>query len=156
LFGFFLGGITAVAYEELYGKYFAKRHIRAHRWHLLVAPFGVLFIIIFCNNQVFGINSIYASMIYFVLMWAVMIAFRHDLVLDSIASGLIVGTGMFAGYMVFLTLFPEAIQRWWEIKNITGTFVHGVPIEELLWAFTWGLIGGPMYEFFAGLRFVDR
>ena len=79
--------------------------------------------------------------------------FRHDLLVDSLMSGLLVGAIMFFGYLIFLTIFPEAIHQWWILQNISGILILGVPIEELLWAFGWGMVGGPMYEFFAVLKF---
>ena len=62
LFGFLIGGITAVIYEVLFGKHFSKRKDRKYNWSWFVIPLLVLFLIIL-NFSVFmlKINSIYSS-----------------------------------------------------------------------------------------------
>lgn len=79
--------------------------------------------------------------------------FRRDLAVDSIVSGLLTGGIILGGYVIFLFLFPEAIHRWWMLSNISGIFVLGIPVEELLWALGLGMVSGPLWEFFAGLSF---
>ena len=154
LFGFFIGGIASSIYEELFGKSHSKRIDRKHHLSWFIIP--VIGFSIFVLNLlifVFGVNSIYASIVVFVTLALLILYFRHDLLIDSLMSGLLVGVIMFFGYLLFLTIFPEAIHRWWILQNISGILILGVPLEELLWAFGWGMVGGPMYEFFAGLKF---
>lgn len=82
-----------------------------------------------------------------------MIYFRNDLFWDSLISGLLLGLFALVSYLIFLALFPQAIQKWWLLHNISGVLVWGIPIEEIMWAFGWGMVAGPVYEFFRGLRF---
>ena len=157
LFGFSIAGISAVIYEEIFGKRFAKRKNRKHHWSWFCLPCLALFALIFnVPFFVYGINSIYASIIAFLSLALLMLYFRRDLLFDSIMSGFLVGGFMFAGYLIFLSVFPDAISSWWKLHNISGVFVHNIPIEELLWAFSWGMVGGPMYEFFAGLKLQNQ
>ena len=154
LFGFFIGGIASSIYEEIFGKHHSKRVNRKHHWSWFIIP--VVALSVFVLNLlifVFGVNSIYASISIFIALTLLILYFRHDLLVDSLMSGLLVGAIMFFGYLIFLTIFPEAIHQWWILQNISGILILGVPIEELLWAFGWGMVGGPMYEFFAGLKF---
>src|SRR3989344_3799099 len=58
--------------------------------------------------------------------------------------------------MFFIFLFPGIIQAWWKLENLSGVFVYGIPLEELVWAFGMGMVGGPVYEFFMGLKFKQR
>lgn len=155
LFGFFFGGISSVIYEELFGKRFMRRISRDEHWSFFAMPFVlIVYLTMSILNRHLGLNSIYASMIAFLLIAFIMIFYRRDLFFDSLASGLAMGTIFFLGYMVFLSLFPSAIREWWMLKNISGFLVFGVPIEELLWAFCWGMVGGPLYEFLAGKKLV--
>lgn len=153
LFGFFIAGIAAVFYEEVFGKRFAKRKTRKNNFLWLVIPLLALFTITFNGLFFLGLNSIYASIIGFLLIALLMIIFRRDLWFDAVMSGLLVGTFMFVGYLILLLGFPELFQRLWLLKNISGILVFNIPIEELLWGFGWGMVAGPLYEFYAGLKF---
>lgn len=153
IFGFTMAGIANVIYEELFGKHYSKRHDRRHHWSWFIFPTVVL-VILLMNLLIFsfGINSMHATFIVFVALALVMGALRHDLLFDSLVSGLVMGILMFVGYMFFLYWFPTAIQTMWKLDQVTGMLVVGVPIEELLWAFAWGMFMGPLYEFYAGLK----
>jgi membrane protease YdiL (CAAX protease family) len=57
-------------------------------------------------------------------------------------------------YLLFCNvIFRGIIQNWWNIKNLSGILIFGIPIEELMWVFSWGFVAGPTYEFITGLRF---
>lgn len=157
LFGFFIGGIGSVIYEELFGKHFTKRLDRTHHWRWFLIPIVILFLLgLNIPFLYFDINSIYASIIALLVTAAVMMYFRTDLWGDLFMSGVLVGLIMSVNYLIFLKIFPEAIHRWWELENISGILVMGIPLEELLWAFSWGMVGGPIYEFFTGRKFSRR
>ncbi|OGE78314.1 MAG: hypothetical protein A2751_04150 [Candidatus Doudnabacteria bacterium RIFCSPHIGHO2_01_FULL_46_14] len=154
LFGFFFGGISGLIYEELFGKHHSKRHNRKHHWLWFIVPIlGSAILLMNLMVSAFGINSIYAAILIFVVTSLIILYFRHDLLIVSLASGILVGVIMLLGYLVFLSLFPEAIHRWWILNNISGILIYGIPAEELMWAFGWGMVAGPMYEFFTGLKF---
>lgn len=153
LYGFFLGGIANVIYEEVFGKHFCKRRNRRHHWTWFLVPFFALFFLVFGLPIYFGINSIYAALCSFVILSAFMIYFRRDLFFDALASGLLVGLLTLFGYIIFLALFPGVIHKWWLLPNLSHIFISGIPIEELLWAFGVGMVAGPFYEFFMGLKF---
>lgn len=153
LFGFLLGGISSVIYEEVFGQHYVKRKDRSHHWSWFLLPVAALFLFSFNLLFFIGINSIYASFLTFLLVAGVMVFYRRDLFMDSLMSGLLVGGFMFFGYLIYLSIFPEAIHRWWLLDNISGFLILGIPVEELLWAFGWGMVAGPMYEFFTGLKF---
>src|SRR3989344_5394365 len=152
LFGFFIGGIARVIYEEIFGKKYAKRKDRRHHWPLFVIPFFICFIFSLHTLFALGLNSIYASIIGFLVFAAIIIFYRKDLFWDSLVSGLLVGALAFISYLIYLMMFPGVIQKWWLLNNITSVLIVGVPLEELMWAFGWGMVAGPMYEFFRGLR----
>ena len=154
LFGFFFGGISGLIYEELFGRRHSKRKNRKHHWSWFIVP-AVGAVIVAMNLLVLGagINSIYASTLIFLITSLTILYFRHDLLIASLASGVLVGLTLLLGYLIFLSFFPEAIHRWWILNNIRGILVHGIPVEELMWAFGWGMVAGPMYEFFTGLKF---
>ncbi|MCX6752587.1 MAG: lycopene cyclase domain-containing protein [Candidatus Nomurabacteria bacterium] len=156
LFGFFIGGIVSVLYKELFSKFISRPRKGNHHLRFL---FLFITAFIFLSNiffYVFNINSIYASIVTFLLMALFMYYFRRDLFIDGLASGIFLAMTMFLAYLIFLYIFPEAIHKWWFIKNISGILILGIPLEELIWAFSLGLIAGPAYEFFSGIRILKK
>jgi len=154
LFGFFAGGVGSVLYEELFGKHFAKRHKKREHWIFFIFPLAVMALIAY--NRLFPemrINSIYASAVAFVVTTAVVLYQRKDLFIDAVMSGVLAGAIFFFGYLLLLAVFPEIFQRMWLLRNISGITFSKIPMEELLWAFTYGLMAGPLYECYAGLVF---
>lgn len=152
LFGLFAGGIASVLYEELFAKHFLKRHLRSHHWIFFVFPFvAVLFYVANRFFPVYRLNSIYASAVAFVLTALTILFLRRDLWVDSLVSGIIAGLIFFFGYLFLLSVFPQIFEKMWLLKNISGIRLAKIPVEELLWAFTFGLMAGPIYECYTGL-----
>jgi hypothetical protein len=152
IFCFLIGGITAVIYEEVFGLKYTKRHLKNHPyWMLGFFVLGVLWMLI--GNIILGFNSMYISISILLLTGFLVLIFRHDLLKDAFFSGILIGILMFVFYLLFFnTMFNDIIQKWWLLKNISGILILGVPIEELMWAFSWGFFAGPAYEFITGLR----
>ena len=154
LYGFFLGGIAAVIYEEVFGKRFIKRRDRRYSWRWFTIPFFVIGIPLFLFPILtFKINSMYAAFISICFCVAFSIYFRRDLLIDSLASGLLMGSIYLAIILLFSALFPGILNAQWKLQNLSGIFILGIPIEEPAHAFALGALLGPFYEFFAGLKF---
>lgn len=80
------------------------------------------------------------------------VLWRRDLFRDAVFSGSFLALITFLIYLVWLTMYPSAFHDFWMLHNVSGIFVVGIPIEELLYTFTWGSLIGPLYELVAGLR----
>lgn len=154
LFGFLIVGISAVIYEEFVGKRFTKRHGRQKHHFILVIPLIFVFVLLFHTLTIgIGVNSIYASILLFSALALVVLYFRRDLVIDALISGVFIGSIGLFGYLLLTSVYPEFFRRFWLLGNISGVLVQGIPIEELLWGFSFGLAAGPFYEFMMGLKF---
>jgi len=152
LFGFVVGGVAGVVYEEFFGKKYMKRHLSAHPHYMLgTAIFGISWM--FVGNLALGFNSIYVSTLGFIIIGTSFLIFRHDLIKDAFFSGLLMGFIAVGYYFVFTTIFDGIIHQWWHLQNLSGVIILGAPLEELMWAFGWGFVAGPAYEFITGLRF---
>ncbi len=155
LFAFAIGGITAVIYEELFGKHYIKGHTKKHFYlMLLFSLLGLIWMLI--GNLYLNYNSIYVSTSGFIFLGVLILFFRKDLFFEAFWSGIIVGGLMFLFYMIFILIFPEVIQKWWFLDNISGLLILGAPLEELMWGFGWGFFAGPAYEFVAGIKMRKR
>jgi len=50
-------------------------------------------------------------------------------------------------YFFFLDLMsPGYIERVWSLGNISGVILAGIPLEEYLFAFTFGMLWSSYYE----------
>ncbi len=153
LYGFFIGGVTNVIYEVTFGKQFSRIRDRRHHWKLFLIPFFAIFLSIFSTTHYLSINSLYATVIGALLLSGLMVYFRPDLWFDAVMSGVLFGALTMMGFLIFLFLFPTIIAQWWLLENLSGILIQGIPFEELLFAFTFGAVAGPFYEFFMGLHF---
>jgi hypothetical protein len=154
IFGFGAFAIWGIIYELAFGKHFARRHTRTHHWILLIMP--VLYVLFYLFGQIFPqyyINSLYSTCLALVITAIFILIFRKDLIFDALSSGVIGAFGFLIAYLIYLYFFPEIFNRWWLLGNLSGVSILKIPIEELLWAFSLGLMMGPMYEFYAGLKF---
>ncbi len=70
-----------------------------------------------------------------------------------------VGGLLFLGYYVVFLLglewtAPGYIERVWHLHALSGVLLAGMPIEELLFAFAFGLYWSGVYEHFTWKRLV--
>ena len=149
---FFIGGITAVIYEEIFGIKYSKKHLENHP--IFMISFAILAVgLLFVGNIILRFNSMYVSVAIMLFFGICVLLFRHDLLKHAFLSGLITGAIMFFFYALFFNvMFNHIIENWWYLKNVSGILIFGVPIEELMFGFSWGFVGGPAYEFITGLK----
>ena len=155
LFAFTIAGIGAVLYEIIFKKIHTLCECRKKdpRSLLIIA---IIAIFIFASlTFVFGVNSIYANYAAFLSIFFYFIYFRRDLFWQAIFSGVLVSILMFIFYQIWTRIYPGIIDKWWQLQNISGILIFGVPLEELMWGFTWGLVGGIAYEFMRGINISD-
>lgn len=101
LFGFSIGGIGAFAYESLFVRGICKCEEKKlkHEWFLLIffIVVGVTMIIL---NNFLGLNSIFASSIGMIIVTAIMLYFRRDLIIHAVGSAFLVAAVMFVIYFL--------------------------------------------------------
>lgn len=158
LFGFSIGGIGAFAYESLFVRGLCRCEEKKlkREWFLLVF-FGVVGVLMIVLNNVFGLNSIFASSIGMIIVAAIMLYLRPDLIPNALGSALMVAGVMFTIYFLGQEAFPGGhawMLRIWKLSDTPEgviLFKH-IPWTEMLWGLSWGLVWGPMYEFLVGAR----
>jgi hypothetical protein len=154
IFSFAIGGIGAVLYNIILSKRTellspAERHDRRHRWHgwALGAPF-VLFAILYFLPW----NPIYAGIVAMVLGAITAVLCRPDLKSNTLLGGVL----FLAFYSVFLFGLqwsaPGYVERVWNLKALSGIMIYGVPVEELMFGFSFGLMWTGLYEHFSWKR----
>lgn len=149
LFSFAIGGIVFAAYEACFhlapGESMAgERNERQHRHHrvALASPFLVFVIV----ATVTKLNPIYSSAIALVVGFFATLYCRRDLWLKMIVSGGFFLAVYFIVFVLFNLAFPGYVVAVWNLKDLSGVRLAGVPLEEVMFAFTFGLYWSSMYE----------
>lgn len=148
IFSFAVGGIGAVLYEALveveHKKLTAKeKHSKKHRFHLLAltSPIIVFIPLLFTN-----LNPIYSTSIAMFVGGIAAILCRPDLKKKILVGGIAFLSLYFVFFLSFNFVYPGIVQQVWNLSAITGILILGVPLEELLFAFTFGLLWSSIYE----------
>jgi hypothetical protein len=145
-----VGGIASalseiVFHERLEG---ARSQFRKDRYYPLVVAIAVVVVL----ELVWPARSIYNMMIAFTA-GAILIAWTRPDLIGRMLRGAAVFAAVYALLFVyFLALYRDFIQRYYNTEHLLGIYVAGIPIEELLFAFTGGAIWAVMYEYVQGYR----
>lgn len=154
LFAFLVGGIGAVIYEEFRGLKLVRTK-REPSWILTGSSLLLLFDFLILRVFI-GINSMYAVYVVFIFCAIFMYTVRRDQAVNLLASGLLSGIVGFFLYLIYLYFYPDVIRVWWRLENLSGILIAGIPLEELLFAFGFGMVAGPLYEVWQGYRLAKR
>lgn len=155
LFSFAIGGIVFAAYARLVGtapiaSIRDERHDPRHRYHLaavLAAP--AVFLLL---SAITSLNPIYAAAVALVTGFVATLYCRPDLWAKMLVSGLLFLALYFVVFAVFNLAFPGYVAAVWTLPALSGVFVAGVPLEELMFAFTFGIYWSSVYEHLAWKR----
>ncbi|MHA2219528.1 MAG: lycopene cyclase domain-containing protein [Candidatus Hodarchaeales archaeon] len=105
----------------------------------------IFFLAIFGTTAQFGLNIIYDAAIV-CLATACFIWWRRPKLKWQILGG---GLSFTAVYTVVLlvmkSVFPDFYECW-NLENLSGCWIAGAPMEEYLFAFTFGAFWAPLYE----------
>ena len=77
---------------------------------------------------------------------------RRDLILLMLVSASSFTVLYFVLFLVVLAFYPEFVRRYYNLPNLLGIYVRGVPIEEVLLAATGGAVWSVAYEYVYGYR----
>lgn len=149
IFAFAVGGIVTSAYELINSKGHLRlsehqMHDPRHKMHLyalIAAPISFTIFFVLTN-----LNSIYSTIISLLVGALATFYCRPDLGKKMAASGFIFLVLYFLFFLVFNLIFPGYTEKVWNLKDISGILILKVPIEELLFAFSLGLMWSSIYE----------
>lgn len=151
IFCFGIGGVGAVLVNVVTQRAatalsFAERHRRRHRLHRLAiaAPF-----LTFMALLPLGWNPIYPGIVAMLVGGVSTVLCRPDLLLSTLLGGSI----FVAYYVVFLTGLELTapvgyIEEVWNLAALSGVSIAFMPLEELLFAFSFGTYWAGVYEHF--------
>jgi len=157
IFMFAVGGLAAVLYQAVYGgtlKEMSQReqHSKIHWMH----PFGLAVpgIVAIAFFAISDVNPIYYGGAAMFLGAIVAALCRPDLRKKIWIGGLIFLAIYFVYFLLLNLIYPGFVQEVWNFTHISGIMILGVPVEELLYAFTFGMLWSSIYEHLWWLKLV--
>lgn len=164
IFAFAFAGISAVIYEIIFKKkqtviqkYQAMAKQKKNWLAWLIFFSGIVFMIFSFFHFILAANTVISLIVAFLMAGLYIVMQRRDLLVNAIFSGLLMSLLFFLFYMTFfLRLYPDIIDRWWNLSELSGNLIFGLPIEEVAWAFAFGFMFGPLYEFFCNINFMKK
>lgn len=148
IFCFGIGGISAVLYNLITGQKLKpiraiERQRSRHRVHFgaLTAPFLAFPLLYF-----FPWNPIYPAIVAMLIGAVATVLCRPDLLRKTWIGGFL----FLAYYVVFLlgleVIAPGFVAQVWNLDALSGINIAGMPLEELLFAITFGSYWSGVYE----------
>ncbi|MEK6792782.1 MAG: lycopene cyclase domain-containing protein [Nanoarchaeota archaeon] len=149
IFSFAIGGIGAIIYESIFKSKHKKMssmeiHHKRHRYHLLslFSPI-IVFILLFFFT---GLNPIYSASLAMLAGSVASMLCRPDLKKKIIYGGIMFLILYFVFFIFFNNVYPYAVERFWNLSVLSGILILKVPLEELIFAFTFGMMWSSIYE----------
>ncbi|MCK9590641.1 MAG: lycopene cyclase domain-containing protein [Methanoregula sp.] len=156
IFSFSIGGLGFILYmlvfpiEKEVPVPMDDRLAARHKYHavmLSVAP--VVFVILYFGTK---LNPIYVSVIALMLGGIATWYCRPDLKKKMFVSAFLFLGLYFVYFLTLITMFPGYVQQVWNLPAISGILIVGIPIEELMFALSFGFFWSTAYEHFTWKR----
>ncbi len=142
-FMFFLGGAASIIYEALF-----KIKIKRHTHHHYYGAISIATLITALTIYVFRPNPIYSIIVFNMAGTLVLWLQRPDLITHSIWGGILLLLLYFLIFVLFNHIARDFVSLNYNLQNISGRLVAGVPLEELLYSISFGMLWAPFYEYF--------
>jgi hypothetical protein len=147
-FCFFVGGIAAFLYEFTLGQRVVQSRSRKHHIRALVLGLAGAIVL----GAFFQPNPIYLIITFGLVGAASIWVERPDLIPHSFWGGTIFATLYVGLFAMFLRLVPDLVATQYNLATLSGYYLLDVPLEELLYAFSFGALWAPLYEYEHGLK----
>jgi len=156
IFSFAAGGIVVIIYELIFRTAHEKMEVsshhatphRYHLWAILSMPI-IFFILLFFTK----LNPIYISVISLIVGGLATWYCRPDLKNKMVTSAFLFLGLYFFYFLTLIIMFPGYVQQVWNLQVVSGILVVGIPLEELLYAFSFGFMWSSIYEHFTWRKF---
>lgn len=156
MFGFWVGGVSAVIYEEVFKKKLRARKPNSKKLFLQGMSSLLLLLTLFLTSfYAFKLSSFYSSVVAFVPLIAWIWIKRKDLIINSLFSGLLLPLVGLLWFWIPELITPGWVEKYWLFENLSGIIILKAPLEDLIWGFLAGAYIGPLYEFWQGSKLVS-
>ncbi len=157
IFSFAIGGIVVSLYElrKMKHKKMSSKeiHSKRHRFHLLtLISLPLIFLSLYFLTD---LNPIYSSFIAMGFFAVSSLLCRPDLKKKILWSGFLFLAVYFFFFLFFNAVYSYAVEKFWNLSALSGILILGVPLEELIFGFLFGLSWGSIYEYVKWYRIED-
>ena len=149
IFSFGIGGIAVVLYERIFRTEHQvmsqkeQHHIR-HRYHLwAIASAPIIFVLLLLATN---LNPIYSAIIAMIVGGLMAWYCRPDLKKKMVVSAFLFLALYFVYFLTLIAMSPDYVEQVWNLQAISGILIIGIPLEELLFALSFGFIWSSIYE----------
>lgn len=149
IFSFAIGGIGTVLYNLIFKRSLVEiphneRNHSRHRLHnyILFVP-AIVFLILALFTS---LNHIYCGTIAMFIGGLATLYCRPDLKGKIWVGGILFTVLYFIYFGSILPFYPQYVELYWNLDNLTHILIFGIPIEELIFAFTFGMYWSGLYE----------
>lgn len=149
IFSFGIGGIAVAVYERIFRASheqieFHERYSSRHRYHLfsIFSTPIIFFFFLFTAS----LNPIYSAIIAMVVGGFFSLYCRPDLKNKMFSSAFIFLGIYFVYFLTLIALYPGYVERVWDLSVISGILIFSIPLEELLFAISFGFLWSSVYE----------
>ena len=160
LFGFVCGGIATVVYEEIFKKRIKIRKvskIRRKQENLnLFVILGLTAFLFLVPFYLLNLNSFQSTIICLAIPTLIIWAKRRDLIVDSLATGIILVLVTSIVYTLLNFLTPGWISAFWYFRNVPHILLLNIPLDDFVWYFLIGAFVGPLYEYWREGRLINK
>lgn len=151
IFSFGIGGIAVVLYNLIFHVSEKKvslheQHASHHKYHLIaiISTPVVLTVLLLLTP----LNPLHSAIIAMIVGGIATWYCRPDLKNKMIISAVIFLGIYFVYFLTLIAIYPGYVEQVWNLKAISGILVFGIPLEELLFAVSFGFIWSSVYEHF--------
>lgn len=149
IFSFAIGGIGAVLYRLVQRRNLTeipvpeRKHAR-HRLHryILFVPALVFALLAYFTS----LNHIYCGIIAMFIGALATLYCRPDLKGKIWTGGLLFTLLYFIYFGSILPFYPDYVELYWNLEALSQILILGIPLEELLFAFSFGMLWSSVYE----------
>lgn len=150
-----LGMLSAGIYPFVFGKRVLReasepRGAMCGRAAVLLISAGVAVAV----ASAVGVHMIYAAPVVMVVADAAILLRRSDLLAPSVVGGLLTVCVYGGLSLLFQLLIPGVFELDWNTDEFLNVFVLGIPVEELMYGFSAGLVGSVFVPYVLRARFV--
>jgi hypothetical protein len=152
IFAFAVAGTAFVAYNRIFNVLENKvsiyeKHSFHHRYHFFALMFTpVVFLTLFF---VTSLNPIYSAIIAMLGGGLATWYCRPDLKKKMFTSAFIFLSIYFIYFLTLIAMYPGYVESVWKLSAISGILIVGIPLEELLFAVSFGFMWSSVYEHIA-------
>jgi len=160
LIGFFIGGIASVIYEFIaHKKLSSSQRVKKDPFfgkYFFRVFFLVVGFIFLGSFFLLSLHSFYALSLSLLCGIGYIWYRRHDLIKNSLISGVLVGILGSLSYPLLEWIYPGWVNAFWNSENVWFSYVlFNVPIAEYIWWFLAGTFIGPLYEYWNEKRLIN-